>query len=79
MTDIPKTPEPFSEIHKAVQYIQSFAGKASDMRLPIADELIDPLGLNMALITDVVLGKGLYPNGFEQQIGFRVYLYQDME
>ena len=43
--------------------------------LIIADELLDPMGMNMAIIADGILKKGYMPNGFEQKDGYRIYKY----
>jgi hypothetical protein len=32
--------------------------------------LLDPMGMNMALITDRILAKGFMPNGFIQKVGY---------
>ena len=70
--------EPFKEVEGAVEYVRSFTGKAEELRLPISDELNDPFGMNMAIITDAILAKGFEPNGFEQQQGHRVYVYKSL-
>ena len=55
------------------------AGKPEELELAISDELQDPIGMNMALITDRILAKGWEPDGFKQENGYRVYLYKEME
>ena len=70
--------EPFKEIEAAVEYVRSFSGKAEELKLPISDELNDPIGMNMAIITDAILDKGFKPNGFEQRSGYRVYVYKSI-
>ncbi len=69
----------FSNIESAIQAINEFEGEASDFGLYMPDELQDPAGFNMAIITDTVLKKGWEPNGFEQFNGYRIYYYKDME
>lgn len=71
--------KPFEDINKACQYVESFEGKAADLRLPISESLLDPVGINMALITDKILDKGWEPDGYEEKEGYRVYRYKEME
>lgn len=68
----------FSTIEEAIDQIKRYEGKAEDFKLPISDELLDPIGMNMAIITDAILGKNFEPNGFEQEEGYRVYLYKEL-
>lgn len=70
---------PFSNVNEAVKFVDEFEGKPEDLLLAISDNLQDPTGMNMALITDRILAKGWEPNGFEQNNDFRVYLYKIME
>lgn len=70
--------KPFQDATEAARYLERFEGQASDLKLAISDSLLDPLGINMAVITDVVLEKGWEPNGYEQQDGYRVYRYKDI-
>ena len=70
---------PFSNVNEAVKFVDEFEGKPEDLLLAISDNLQDPIGINRALITDRILAKGWEPNGFEQNNGFRVYLYKIME
>jgi len=46
-----------------------------EFQLPISDELQDPIGMNMAIITDIVLKRGWMPDGFFQKEGYRIYKY----
>lgn len=66
---------PFTNINEAVKYIESFNDKPEKLMLAISDTLQDPVGINMALITDSILAKGWEPNGFKQENGYRIYLY----
>ena len=43
--------------------------------LLIADELLDPVGVNIALIVDGILKKGYFPKGAEQMDGYRIYKF----
>jgi len=68
--------EPFEERKKAIEFVESYTGTAKDLELPISDSLKDPMGMNMAIITDKVLAKGFFPNGFIQKEGYRIYKYK---
>jgi hypothetical protein len=70
---------PFKDTKEAAQYVEKFEGKASDLKLAICDSLQDSIGINMAIITDIILGKGWEPNGYEEKEGYRVYMYKEME
>ena len=67
---------PFDDIDQARQAIEAFEGPPDTFSLPISDTLQDPMGLNMAIITDAILGKGWDLDGFEQRDGYRVYRYK---
>ena len=45
-------------IEEAQEMIEAFEGKPEDFKLPISDDLQDPMGLNMAIITDSILKRG---------------------
>ena len=70
---------PITNINEAVEYIESFKDHPENLMLAISDTLQDPIGINMALITDSILAKGWEPNGFNQENGYRVYLYKSMD
>jgi len=62
-------------VEEAREYVaESFSSK--EETLLISDELNDPIGMNMALIGDVILKKDYMPNGFEQKDGYRIYKYR---
>ena len=63
---------PLEDVQEALAVIEKFSGDPSELQLPISDTINDALGINMAQITDAILGKGWEPNGFEQHDGFRV-------
>jgi len=71
--------KPFEDAIEAAHYVERFEGKASDLKLAISDSLLDPIGINMAMITDKILDKGWEPNGYEEKEGYRVYMYKEME
>jgi len=68
--------EPFEDLKKAIEFVDSYTGTAEDLELPISDKLNDNMGMNMAIITDRILAKGFRPNGFIQKEGFRIYKYK---
>ncbi len=39
----------------------------------------DEIGINMAIITDGILAKDWFPNGFVQKDGYRIYEYVDAD
>ncbi len=67
------------DLDAAKAAIDAFSGDATEFELPISDELNDPLGLNMAILTDAVLKKGWGPDGFGTNVGFRTYKYKSLE
>ena len=70
---------PYDNVDKASKYVDRFKGKPEELKLAISDELQDPIGINMALITDRILAKGWEPDGFKQENGYRIYYYKEME
>jgi hypothetical protein len=63
-------------VDDALQMIDSYDGSPEEFFLPVSEELLDPVGINMAIICDRILSRSWEPNGFEQQIGFRIYRYK---
>jgi len=70
---------PVTTVEEAIRIIAEYQGAASDFQLPIAESLLDPVGMNMAIITDNILGKDFMPDGFEQKAGYRLYKYKDLD
>ena len=68
--------KPYTDVKAAIEAVAQFCGPPEDFRLPISDEIQDPVGITMALITDVVVSKGWDLDGFEQHDGYRVYKYK---
>lgn len=62
-------------IEEAQEMIEMFEGEPENFNLSISEELQDPMGLNIAIITDCILKKGWLPDGFEQNEGYRIYKY----
>lgn len=63
-------------VDQALKKIDSFEGKPEDFVLRISHSLLDPVGVNMAIITDRILSRNWEPNGFEEGAGFRIYRYK---
>ena len=68
--------KPITTVEEAQSVIGSYQGKPEDFRLPISDQLQDPVGMNMAIITDTILRRGWEPDGYTQENGFRIYKYK---
>lgn len=71
--------KPIASIEEARRVIESYQGRAEEFQLPISDRLQDPIGMNMAVITDSILARDWEPNGYIQENGFRVYKYKTFE
>ena len=71
--------KPFSTTDDALKAVDNHAGDPADFELPISDALLDPVGINMAVITDRILASGWEPVGFEQKAGYRIYRYRERE
>lgn len=70
--------ESITTLDEAIRLIDAYEGAPQEFLLPIADSLNDSFGVNMALITDKILGRGWEPDGFTQGQGFRVYRYKEL-
>ena len=71
--------KPVTTAAEAKRLIDSFKGKPEDFELPISNELLDPVGINMAIITDAILSREWEPNGYIEGKGCRIYRYRVME
>lgn len=69
---------PFENLDSALDYVKSYEGDAAGLALAVSDEMNDPVGMNMAIICDCLLGKDIEPNGFEQKVGYRIYRYKKL-
>ncbi len=69
---------PFVDLGAAKSAIDSFDGEPTDFELPISDSLNDAMGINMAILTDAILGRGWEPDGFVQEAGYRLYKYKQL-
>ena len=74
-----------SRIIRSVSEARTEIGRADvthGLELNIADELwrdqpgAKITGVNMAIIGDAILARGLEPDGYEQKVGYRVYKYK---
>ena len=70
--------KPFEDAAEAAQYVERFEGNAFELKLAISHSLLDPIGINMAIITDAILKKGWERSGYEEKDGYRVYSYKDL-
>ena len=71
--------KPATTVREARRLIESFRGRPEDFQLTIADELLDPVGVNMAMIADAILARGWEPDGYTEAMGCRIYKYKAME
>ena len=69
---------PIESLDSALDYVKSYEGDAASLTLAISDGMIDPVGMNMAIICDYLLGRDIEPNGFEQKAGYRIYRYKKL-
>jgi len=70
---------PVKTVDEAITFVENYNGPAENFELAVADSLLDPVGINMAIITDKVLSKGFRPAGFEQKEGFRIFKFKELE
>ena len=68
--------KPITAVEDAVKAVRSYEGKPDEFRLPVAEELLDPMGINMAIIGDSILARGWSPDGYIQEVGFRIYKFK---
>lgn len=64
-------------LQEALRLIATFEGSAADFQLTLSEQLLDPVGIHMAVITDHLLARGWEPDGFTQGDGFRAYRYRE--
>jgi hypothetical protein len=70
---------PCRNVEEALEAIRRFEGPANAFRLAVADSLLDPSGIDMAIVTDAILARGWRPDGFEDKGDHRVYRYIEAE
>ncbi|MEN2402489.1 hypothetical protein GKZ90_0022050 [Flavobacterium sp. MC2016-06] len=66
---------PLTTLEEATKYVEENFTK-NEETLWISDYLNDSVGVNMAIITDHILGKNYMPDSFEQKEGYRIYKYK---
>ena len=71
--------KPFTDTDSAIRAVEQHTGSPETFLLPVADEMQDPMGVAMALITNAVLARGWDLDGFEQADGYRIYRYKTAE
>ena len=67
--------EPISSLDKARNFVSNNFDEPVET-LWISESLIDPMGMNMAIIADEILKLGYMPDGYEQKDGYRIYKYK---
>ncbi len=70
--------KPVTTVQEARNLIEAYEGHPEDFQLQVADELLDPMGMNMAIITDSILAREWEPNGYTQANGCHIYKYKAM-
>jgi hypothetical protein len=73
-----KTVKPIASVKEGMQLVDSFMGTPQEFQLAVPEALLDPVGANMALITDRVLARGWQPDGFTQHAGYRLYRFKEL-
>ena len=71
--------KPATTVEEARRLIESFKGKPENFELRISNELLDAVGINMAIITDAILARKWEPDGYTEGNGCRIYKYKAME
>lgn len=71
--------KPIASAKEGMELVDCFVGTPETFVLAVPETLLDPIGVNMALITDSVLARGWQPDGFEQHEGYRLYRYKVLE
>jgi hypothetical protein len=66
-------------LQEAVRRITAFEGLAPDFQLTLSEQMLDPAGIHMAILTDHILARGWEPDGFSQGDGFRIYRYKVLD
>ncbi|MGL4621063.1 MAG: hypothetical protein ACRCZS_18705 [Chroococcidiopsis sp.] len=70
--------KPVQTIEEAIERIEQYSGKVEDFELPVASNLLDDMGVAMAIVTDRVLLKGWMPNGYREEDSIRIFRYTEM-
>ncbi len=67
----------FQDIQTTLIEIQTHVGSASEFELLIPDRMNDDESVNMAIVSDAILARDWWPDGFSQHDGYRIYKYTD--
>lgn len=65
-------------LEEAKQLLESHEGPPEDFELRMAEEALDPVGVNMSIVTHIILGKGWEPKDVIPKEGHTLFLYQMM-
>ena len=71
--------KPIASVEEGVGLVNSFKGKAEEFILAVPDSMLDPVGFNMAIITDRILARGWQPAGLTQAEGYKIYRYEEIK
>jgi hypothetical protein len=69
---------PCQNVEEALEAIRKFDGSPDEFNLAVANTLLDPMGVNIAIVTDAILAKGWLPDGFEEKGDHRLHRYKAM-
>jgi hypothetical protein len=67
---------PCKTVEEALESIRKFDGRLDEFCLAVANSLVDPLGVNMAIVTDAILERGWEPDGCDDKGDHRLYRYK---
>jgi hypothetical protein len=70
---------PIASVQEGMRLVDTYEGHVKDFRLAVAESLLDPVGINMAIITDRILARGWQPDGFIQGDGCKIFRYKEFE
>lgn len=70
---------PHTDLSGLLRAVEMHDGSPADCVLAVAESLHDPVGLNIALLTDRILAKGWEPASVECFDRSRIYRYRAME
>ena len=67
--------KPIVTVDEGVRLVESFKGRPQEFALAVSDSLLDPVGIDMSILTDCALRRGWQPDGFTQALGYRVFRF----
>ncbi len=71
-------PKVIETVKEAIAIIDEYQGEPQNFQLPISLKLLEPVGINMAIITDRILEKGWLPNGYKERDEIRIFKYKSL-